>query len=52
MCILLERRQRGVLHEKNLYRLKLLDLAFETALNLGRYEDAVDFGKKLLPGLK
>lgn len=52
MCILLERRQVGVLHARNLYRLKTLDTAFETAINLNRWEEAVDFGTKLLPGLQ
>lgn len=51
MCILLDKRQRGVLHDNNVYRLKTLDMALDAAIDFQRWEEAIEFGKALLPGL-
>jgi len=40
------------LHKLNLWHVKTLDAAFESAINLGKWEEALDFGRKLIPGFK
>ena len=51
LCILLDKRQQGVLHAHNVYRLKTLDMAFDVAIDFQRWEEAIQFGKALMPGL-
>lgn len=51
MCILLDKQQRGVLHANNVYRLKTLDMALDAAIDFQRWEEAIEFGKALMPGL-
>lgn len=51
LCILLDKRQQGVLHANNVYRLKTLDMAFDVAIDFQRWEEAIQFGKALMPGL-
>lgn len=46
------RRQEGILHPLNVYHLKTLDLAFESAITLEKWEDALDYGLRLLPGFR
>lgn len=44
------KRQENVLHPLNLLCVKTLDMAFESAITLGKYEEAAAFGRMLLPG--
>lgn len=44
------KRQEHVLHPLNLLRVKTLDMAFESAITLEKFEEAAEFGKLLLPG--
>jgi len=51
MCRNLDKRQQGVLHNNNIYRLKTLDLAFEAAIDHECWEEAIPYGKNFLSGL-
>lgn len=52
ICRNLDKKQRKVLHEKNIWRLKTLDLAFDAAIDFESWGEAVEFGKKFVEGLK
>lgn len=42
----------GLLHPLNVHHIKLLDLAFESAINISKWSLAVEFGLRVLPGLR
>lgn len=52
VCRNVDKNQRKVLHEKNIWRLKTLDLAFDAAIDFESWEEAAEFGKKFIEGLK
>ena len=52
VCKILLRRQSGVLHRFNVCHLKVLDLAFESAIDVGKWDEAVDYGNQLIPGFR
>lgn len=43
-------KQRGILHPLNVLHVKTLDLAFESAINVGKFDEALAFGNELVPG--
>lgn len=45
-------KQRGVLHQFNVSFLKTLDLAFESAIDVGKWDLALEYGHELLPGFR
>lgn len=45
-------KQENILHKNNVYHLKTLDSAFEGALEIGKYEEAVEYGIRLTGGFK
>ncbi|CAG9810288.1 unnamed protein product [Chironomus riparius] len=51
ICRNLIKKQTGVLHDKNIWHLKTLDLAFESAIDFEAWEEAVGYGKKFVQGL-
>ncbi|KAH8286761.1 hypothetical protein KR018_005133, partial [Drosophila ironensis] len=44
-------KQKGVLHPLNVWHVKTLDSAFEAAINMSKFEEAIEYGKLLLPGV-
>lgn len=52
ICRSVDKRQRKVLHERNIWRLKTLDLAFDSAIDFESWSEAVEFGKRFVTGLK
>lgn len=52
ICSVLVKRQRGILHQFNVSFLKTLDLAFESAIDVEKWDDALEFGQELLPGFR
>lgn len=44
------KEQQNVLHAFNVWHLKTLDHAFESAINVGKWDEAVDYGNELLAG--
>lgn len=50
VCKLLLKEQQNVLHALNVWHLKTLDHAFESAINVGKWDEAIDYGNELLPG--
>lgn len=52
VCRNLDKKQQKVLHDKNIWRLKTLDLAFDAAIDFESWAEAVEFGKKFVEGLK
>lgn len=49
---MLVRKQRGILHRFNVSYLKTLDLAFESAIDVSKWDEALEFGQELLPGFR
>lgn len=49
MCL---KKQNGYVHPLNLLQVKTLDLAFESSIQLGIWEDAEEYGTRLIPGFK
>lgn len=52
VCSVLIHKQTGILHQMNIYRLKTLDLAFESAIDVGKWDEALRYGNDLLPGFR
>lgn len=52
ICSMLLEKQRGVLHRLNVFYLKTLDLAFESTIDDGKYDEALAYGIELLPGFR
>ncbi|ALC49602.1 Bzd [Drosophila busckii] len=50
MCKVCLKKQSGVLHSLNVWHVKTLDAAFEAAIDVGKWSDALDYGQRLLPG--
>ncbi|XP_030567936.1 histone-lysine N-methyltransferase SMYD3 [Drosophila novamexicana] len=50
VCKVCLAKQRGVLHPLNVWHVKTLDAAFEAAINVGKWTDALEYGQQLLPG--
>ncbi|KAH8305325.1 hypothetical protein KR044_005050, partial [Drosophila immigrans] len=50
MCKMCLAKQTGVLHPLNVWHVKTLDAAFEAAIDVGKWSDALAFGQQLLPG--
>lgn len=50
VCKLLLKQQCNVLHPFNVWHLKTLDHAFESAINVGKWDEAIEYGNELLPG--
>lgn len=46
------RKQEGVLHPFNIYHIKTLDSAFESSILMQKWEDAVEYGIRSLPGYR
>lgn len=46
------RMQDGVLHSLNVWHVKTLDSAFESAITMQKWSDALDYGINLLPGYR
>jgi hypothetical protein len=52
VCRIVLKKQSDLFHPLNLLRAKTLDAAFESAIELGQWEDAVVYGKILLPAFQ
>lgn len=52
ICSVLIHKQTDVLHRMNIYRLKTLDLAFESAIDVGKWDEALRYGNDLIPGFR
>ena len=52
ICSILVNKQRGVLHPMNIWFLKTLDLAFESAIDVEKWDEALEYGIELLPGFR
>lgn len=52
MCRNLDKNQNKVLHKRNIWRLKSLDLALDASIDHEFFDEAVEFGKKFVDGLK
>lgn len=52
VCSILVNKQRGVLHRFNVLFLKTLDLAFESAIDVAKWDLALEYGHELLPGFR
>lgn len=52
ICNILIKKQAGVLHKNNIWRLKTLDLAFESAIDKEKWDEALEYGHELIPGFR
>ena len=52
VCRIVLKKQSDLFHPLNLLRAKTFDAAFESAIELGQWEDAVVYGKILLPAFQ
>lgn len=52
VCEILFSKQEKVLTDLNLRRVKILDMAFDACINLERWNEAMMYGSKLLPGFR
>ncbi|KAI8125316.1 hypothetical protein FF38_09224 [Lucilia cuprina] len=52
VCKVLMKKQQEVLHPLNVWYIKTLDAAFEAAIDVGKWPEALEYGKKLLPGFR
>lgn len=42
--------QKGVFHSNNIWYLKTLEAAFDSATIMERFDQAIEYGKALIPG--
>ncbi|KAJ1520655.1 hypothetical protein ONE63_003760 [Megalurothrips usitatus] len=52
VCKVCLKKQDGLFHPMNLLRIKALDAAFESAIDVGAWEDAKRFGEEVEPGYR
>lgn len=52
VCKVLLGKQEEFMHSLNLWYIKTLDAAFEAAIDVGKWSEALNYGKKLLPGFR
>ncbi|KAM8720971.1 hypothetical protein ACLKA7_006932 [Drosophila subpalustris] len=50
VCKICLEKQTGLLHPLNVWHVKTLDAAFEAAIEVGKWSDALEYGQRLLPG--
>lgn len=52
VCKICLKKQEGVLYKYNIQHVKILDLAFESSIDLGQWDDARLFGTELIEGYR
>lgn len=52
VCTVMLKKQRNVFHPTNVWHIKTLDMAFESAINVGKLDLALDYGNVLVNGLR
>lgn len=52
VCEIMVKRQKGYLHPFNVWYLKTLDLAFESSIDAGKWDEALEYGNELIPGFR
>ncbi|PNF32480.1 Histone-lysine N-methyltransferase SMYD3 [Cryptotermes secundus] len=50
VCKVCLKKQQGLFHNLDLLHVKVLDLAFESSIEMGQWEKAAEFGQELVPG--
>ncbi|EDW06155.1 histone-lysine N-methyltransferase SMYD3 [Drosophila mojavensis] len=50
VCKVCLAKHRGILHPLNVWHVKTLDAAFEASIQVGKWTEALDYGRQLLPG--
>jgi SET and MYND domain-containing protein len=46
------KKQQGLFHHLDLLHVKVLDLAFESSIEMGQWEEAAEYGQELVPGFQ
>lgn len=49
VCKICLKKQKDLFHPTNVWHIKTLDMAFESSIDIGKWEDAIDYGQQLLP---
>lgn len=50
VCKVCLQKQENVLYKFNIYRVKVLDMTFESSIEFGQWEEAKQFGTELIEG--
>lgn len=51
-CSFCLKRQKAILHSLNVWYIKTLDAAFDAAIQMRKWQTAIQYGQQLLPGLR
>lgn len=46
------KKQADIFHPHNIWRLKTLENAFESAIDINQWDDAINYGRSLIPGFQ
>lgn len=49
VCKICLKKQQQILHPLNIWRTKTLDMAFESAIDIGKWDEALFYGESLIP---
>lgn len=52
VCKICLKKLSGVLHPKNILYVKILDMAFDSAIQMNLWQDAINYGNQLLDGFR
>ncbi|KAF2894223.1 hypothetical protein ILUMI_11948 [Ignelater luminosus] len=52
VCKVCLKKHKGVLHKLNIQHVRILDSAFESSIDFGQWEDAIQFGTELIFGYR
>uniref|UniRef100_A0A1A9WZC6 MYND-type domain-containing protein n=1 Tax=Glossina brevipalpis TaxID=37001 RepID=A0A1A9WZC6_9MUSC len=52
VCKICLKKQKEFVHPLNVWHVKVLDAAFEAAIAVSKWSEALDYGKQLLPGFR
>lgn len=48
VCNVSLKKQKGVLYKNNIKHIKMKDLAFDSSIDFGKFEDALEYGLELV----
>lgn len=52
VCKICLKKHKDFVHSLNVWHVKVLDAAFEAAIAVSKWGEALDYGKQLLPGFR
>lgn len=52
VCKICLKKQEKLFHPFNIWHTKILDMAFESCINIEKWDKALGFGERLIPGFR